>query len=620
MTILRRLFFPVSALLLLVVWPLRHRARRRALHASGWTELRLSGDVSELRPQRDVAQTFVRRILKRKDPPRVVLSRLRKFVDEMITDPYAKGVLVRIGALSGGWASAAAIRDELMRLREAGRQVVIHLENNVDNRQAMIAGAGTRVLMTPSGTMGAVGSASNGVFLRDTLDRLGLLIEAPSHGRYKSAPDQFTRVDRSEADEEQTRTLVDQLDDALLTSLMAGRVLNRADAEALIDAAPMVGGHAHKAGFCDAIARDEELGEALRQADGSDDAPRTVGAGRYLELRTIPKLWPVRRRVGVVRVHGPIIDQAGRFGLPDQEMAVTETVVDDLRAALADPKIGAVVMHINSRGGSVTASDAIYAAAARVNQEKPVIACFGDVAASGGYYVGCGARAIVASPLTVTGSIGVFAMIPTWKKLTERWAVGHDVLKNRKNAGLYDPWAGFDDETRAQAQREVSAMYDTFINLVAESRSLDVDDVDAVAQGRVWTGRDARQHRLLDDLGGFPAAVELAKSEAGGQFNPEPVIVTAKGPQSRPGPHDPDRPPARRRWLGARASSFDAAGGLLDGDGRPAAALAPGWTVLAAAGLLGGFDPVALETLALLAAPAGRRTRILAYAPIIAPV
>ncbi len=607
MNILRRLIFPLTACVLLIALPLRQRRRRLALRKSGWAELRLTGDVFEVRPERDVTQAFVRRLLKRKDPPRVVLSRLRRFVDEIVADGYARGVLVRIGALGGGWAAAAAIHAELIRLKEAGRQVVIHLEGNVDNRQAMIATAGTRVTMTPSATMGAAGSAAPGLFLRDALDKVGVRIEATSHGRYKSAPEQFTRVDRSDEDAEQTRAIVDQLDDALVSGLMAGRVLNRADAEALVDRAPMVGTQAVTAGFCDQIVRDEDLGDAIRAVDGSESTPAPVGAGRYLQDRTVPNLWPRRRYVGVVRVHGPIIDQPARLPLPDQQVAVADAVVDDLRAALADAKIGAVVLHVDSRGGSVTASDAIYSAVRRLDQEKPVIACFGDVAASGGYYVACGARSINASALTLTGSIGVFGLIPTWAKLTERWGVGHDVLKNRKHAAIYDPWAGFDDEARAHAQEGVSAMYQTFIELVAQARGLKTDEVDAVAQGRVWTGKDARQHRLLDDLGGFPTAVEHAKAEAGGLFADDPVVVSAKGPMSRP-------PPVGAPVDGSALLRADAT--LLDGDptaGGGDLLTRLGWTAL-------GPSPVLAEILALTAASGAGGYRVFAYAPVTSPV
>ena len=215
---------------------------------------------------------------------------------------------------------------------------------------------------------------------------------------------------------------------------------------------------------------------------------------------------PQQRRGLVISERASAFDRwrCIRTGTP-QFLAIDRAVVADLRGALEDPSINAVVLHVDSRGGSVTASDAIYSAVHRLDKEKPVVACFGDVSASGGYYVACGARSIVASPLTITGSIGVFAMIPTWPKLTEMLSVGHDVVKNRRHADLYDPWTGLREDERAFAQESVAAMYDAFISLVAESCGLTKEEVHAVAEGRVWSGKAARSHRLIDGVGGMDA-------------------------------------------------------------------------------------------------------------------
>jgi len=213
-------------------------------------------------------------------------------------------------------------------------------------------------------------------------------------------------------------------------------------------------------------------------------------------------------------------------------------VVDDLRAALADKSVGAVVLHVNSRGGSVTASEAIWAAVRRVDKDKPVIACFGDVAASGGYYVACGARNIVAAPLTVTGSIGVFGMLPTWPELAARFGVGHDVIKNFDNAALYDPWGGLDARALAHVQREVEGMYEDFVGKVSDARRLPVETVKAVAEGRVWMGTAAREHHLVDGLGGITEAIDRAKSEAGGRFEADPVLVHSLRSRPRPAPFE----------------------------------------------------------------------------------
>lgn len=532
----RLLLAPLSFLFRAIWYPIRARGRKKALEKHGWLELHLEGEVVEVRhPPR--LPPLVQRLLRREEPIKVVLSRLRKFVDEVISDPYAKGVLVRLGILTSGWASAQEIRTLLNRIKEAKKDVVVHVVSHAGNKELLVASAGTKVLMTPAGMFAAVGTAVPGLFLKESLEKVGVKMEVAGKGRFKSAPERFTRTDRSEFDREQTQELVDALDDALIAAVSESRVMERDRAVKMLDEAPMVGTEAKMRGYCDAVVRDEELGGYVKDLEEVEEAPVFVGAGTYLNLRHLPPIFPGRKkRVGIVEVHGPIMDATpGRTSFPDG-IAVDRAVVDDLRLALADPTIHAVVLHVDSRGGSVTASDVIYAAVKRLDGEKPVIACFGDVAASGGYYVACGARSIVCSPLSVTGSIGVFALLPTWPKLSQMLAVGHDVLKNRQNADLYDPWSGMDDEDRAHAGRSVAAIYDAFLGLVAGARGMTKEEVHEVAEGRVWTGRAARTHRLVDGLGGMEEAVDRAKDAAGGRFEKDPVLVRSKSRRLRPNP------------------------------------------------------------------------------------
>jgi protease-4 len=537
--ILRFLWLPFRFVAALIARPFRVRRRKNALKKDGWVELHLEGQIFEHRPVSRVP-ALVRRLLRREEEPRVVLSRLRRFAEELISDPHARGMLVRIGSLGGGWVSAIQIREQLDRIREAGKSILVYVADNAGNREFLIASGATHLLLPPSGALAAVGAAGSTLFLKDTLAKAGIKFEVASRGRYKSAPEQFTRTSRSENDLEQTKALIDELDTTLIRSIAAGRDIAEDDAKALLDRAPIVGVTAQKLGFCDGVARDEDLPEEVRTLEGKDKPPEMLGAGTYLAVRELPPIFKrKKKRVGIVEVHGTIVDRAPQYGSYFERIAAQKAVVNDLRAALADPGIHAVVLHVNSRGGSVTASDAIYAAVNRLNQEKPVIACFQDVAASGGYYVACGARAIVCSPLTVTGSIGVFAMYPLWPELGSRIGIHHDVVKNRLHAALYDPWREIDEETRKHADEQVGAMYDLFISLVAEARNRSKDEIDRVAQGRVWSGRAAQEHGLIDGLGGMIEAIDRAQSAAGGGvFESEPVLVRSRRHHGRPLPFD----------------------------------------------------------------------------------
>lgn len=517
--------------------PLRELARRRALMGRGWVELNLSGEVVELRREERVQEVLLRRALQQPEPKRVVLERLRLLVDELLSDPLARGVLIKLGGLAGGWAKTEMVRKELLRLREGGKYVLIQFERTAGNRELLVGSAASRLLAPPTALLAAGGTAAPGLFLKGFLDKIGLTFEVASAGRFKSAPDQFTRTSRSDPDREQTKAIVDALDEALVEALRTGRGCDDEKAKAFLAEAPIVGRRAKELGLVDGLALDEDLLKEVQTADDKTRNQPPLGAGRYLAVRRPPTPWSrVERHVGVVRVVGNIVDEApGSLG-GAAEAAVERRVVADLRAALRDQTVASVVLLVDSRGGSVTASDAIWAAVKRLDGEKPVVAYFSDVSASGGYYVACGARAIVCSPLTITGSIGVFSVIPTWPDLTRRLEIGQDVVKNLEHADLYNPWAGFDDERRARAQREVEVMYEAFLERVQEARKMDRDAAHEVAQGRVWMGRDAHEAGLVDGLGGFEEALDRARHLAGGKVSDRPRVVKARRPQSRPTP------------------------------------------------------------------------------------
>ncbi|MEQ9502653.1 MAG: signal peptide peptidase SppA [Deltaproteobacteria bacterium] len=577
MRILRLLAVPIVVLWALIVRPLQIRARKRILKKNGWAELHLEGQVMEMRPVEKLAQQLVKRAMQREDPPRVVLARLRRFAEEIASDKHARGVLVRIDALSCGLASATAIRRELMNIRDAKKEVVVHLARNAGNLEMFVASAATKIYATPVGAIASVGMSSVGLFMAETLERIGVKIQVASRGRFKSAPDRFTRTERSDADREQTQALIDEVDAELATAIADGRRIPEPDAITMIDSLPMIGTQALDKGFIDGLARDEDLPTVVQTIEDAEEPARFVGAGAYLDARTIHPLFPrKRKRIGIVQVHGAIVDKAPPYQQVSGSAAVEKAVVDDLRTALNDKTIGAVVMHIDSRGGSVTASDAMYAAVKRLDQEKPVIACFADVSASGGYYVGCGARAIVCDPLTITGSIGVFAMIPTLQRLTEKIDLKHDVIENRKHASLFNLYRDLTPENREATDAEVEAMYERFLSIVGEARDMTRDEVDEVAQGRVWTGRAARKHRLVDGLGGMEEALGRARDACPDRLDDRPVLVTSKGSQRRPEPFVPaEAARVLMQWVGAAEVPVDLLTMMLTGSRHSVWAYAP---------------------------------------------
>ncbi|MBX2813797.1 MAG: signal peptide peptidase SppA [Myxococcales bacterium] len=530
--------FTLLAAFAALLWPLRNLARRRALYGRGWVELTIAGEITEFRRDEVIQELLRRRLLQQKEPRRVVLDRLHQLVDELVADTHAKGVLVRLGPVTGGWASADAVRQALLRLRDGGKYVVLHIERVAGNREMLIASAADRLLMPPTATIAAGGTAAPGLYFKALLNRAGFTAEVASAGRYKSAPDQFTRTTRSSADHEQTKAIVDTLDHFLIEAMQVTGRMDGSRARSLLESAPMVGIRAKQLEWIDGLAHDEDLAQATPSSGENTSSKAPLPASRYLQIRTLSNPFePRRRQIGIVKIVGNILDEGPPQNFGNAELAVEHRVVADLRASLEDQNIAAVVLVINSRGGSVTASDAIWSAIKRLNHEKPVIAYLSDVAASGGYYVACGARAIVGSPLTITGSIGVFSVVPTWRTLSERLGIGQDVIKNLPNADMYNPWMGFDETRRAHAQQEVEIMYETFLERVAEARNITRDAAHDVAQGRVWIGQDAHDAGLLDGLGGIQEAIERARSLVSGeQLAPRPIVVRSKKFQRRPQP------------------------------------------------------------------------------------
>lgn len=486
---------------------------------------------------------IVQRFLRAERGPRVRLLRLERFIDAFTKDPRTKGLLVRLGPLDAGWARVSRIQAQLARARAAGKTVLVHLTHSADNREYFAALGGTRIMAVPSALIAPVGAAARTIFLKETLERAGVRFEVAAAGRFKSAPEAFTRTDRSESDREQTLALVQSIDAALVSHLAEARKVDETQAKAWIDAAPLTG-HQAVPTLLDGVAHDEDLPAEIQRLAGLLKPPALVPAGRYASMAISTPLFRPRRVIGIVEVHGAI----GESRFPAMEylepIATERTVVADLRAALADGRIGAVVLHVDSRGGSVLASDAIYAAVRRLAAEKPVIACFGDVAASGGYYVACGAQAIVASPLTVTGSIGAFLMLPTWSELAVRLGLHLDVIRQRKNAAAFDPWQGVSAEEHAHLSAQIAATYRAFVAIVARARSRSIEEIEGVAQGRVWMGSDAARVGLVDGLGGMTEAMARARAAAKARLAEEPVVIRARKPLPRPpAPPAPPAPP-----------------------------------------------------------------------------
>lgn len=515
--------------------PIRGLMLRRLLR-DGWLELPLEGACREALDRRTRLQENLRKLLRPRDPGFVALQDLEKLAAKVCAAPGVQGLWVRLDGFEVGWTGAERIRELLARVSESGRRVVVQVEGGLDTRGALIASAADRVVMSPASGYDAAGSAAKGLFFADLLHRWGIQVEVAAAGRYKSAPDALTRTSRSPEDAEQIRAIVEALDDRLIEAIGASRGRTAEEVRSRLAKAPMTARQALSLGLIDGVERNDDAPSYARTLVGLDRPPRFGSADQFAALRVGSLRAPFKRkRLAVVKVHGTIVDRRGP-SLPGADTAVRDEVVDDLRHALSDDRIGGVVLHVDSRGGSVTASDAIYGAVRRLSESKPVVAVLADAAASGGYYVACGASRILCHPWTLTGSIGVFMLFPTWPELMRRAGVGQDVIRTLEHANLLDPFNGLDESGRQHLQGQVESLYDLFLEVVSQARHRSRDEIDAVAQGRVWLGQDALKAGLVDGHGKLQDGLDWLQSQLPAPVDPEPTWIHTRRSQPRPGP------------------------------------------------------------------------------------
>ncbi|MDT5092826.1 MAG: protease [Mycobacterium sp.] len=453
-----------------------------------------------------------------------------------------------------------------------------------------LASAFREVWMQSSGTVGLVGFATNALFLRDALKKAGIEAQYIARGEYKSAVNRFTQDRYTDAHREADSQLIESLHTQVWKAVAESRHLEPAEVDALADKAPLLRDDAvtgrliDRIGFRDeAYARMAELVGApgispeggsdtpaqLRPPDAdSDDAPPRLYLSRYARAtasRPTPSMPPIPGRktkptIAVVTLHGPIV--SGRGGpqvLPlGNSSAGGDTIAAALREAAADDAVSAVVLRVDSPGGSVIGSETIWREVNRVRDGgKPVVASMGSVAASGGYYVSMSADAIVANAGTITGSIGVMAGKLVARELKDRLGVGFDSVRTNPNADAWSINQPFTDEQRAHVEAEADLLYTDFVERVAQGRKMTVEAVDAIARGRVWTGVDALEHGLVDELGGLRTAIKRAKVLAGLEPDADVRLVSFPGSSMfdflRPKPSSQP----------AAASLSDAVGALL---------------------------------------------------------
>ena len=465
-------------------------------------------------------------------------------------DPRVAGLIARVQLGASPPAAVQELREAIAAF-SAVKPSLAWAETYPGTLSYYLASAFGEVWMQPSGSVGLIGFASNATFLRDALDKVGIQAQFVARGEYKSAVNLFTEDGFTDAHREAVTRMLESLQDQVWQAVAESRSIDSGVLDALADRAPLLRDDAVASGLVDRIGfRDEayariaELvgveGVSPDANESTDDAPprlyltRYGGAGRSRLTPPVPAV-PGRRSkptLAVIDIEGSIVD--GRSGpqfLPFGPSSVGgDTIAAALREAAADDSVSAIVLRVDSPGGSVTASETIWREVTRVRERgKPVVASMGSVAASGGYYVAMSADAIVANPATITGSIGVFSGKLVVRDLKDRLGVASDSVRTNANADAWSIDAPFTPQQQAHREAEADLFYADFVERVAEGRNLTTEAVDAVARGRIWTGSDALERGLVDELGGLRTAVRRAKILAGLDEDSEVRIVSYPG-------------------------------------------------------------------------------------------
>ncbi|MGF1511728.1 MAG: signal peptide peptidase SppA [Myxococcota bacterium] len=439
-----------------------------------------------------------------------VYGQAQLLLDRVLRSPSVAGAILRIGRLDIGWGKASELREGILRARSAGKRFACHLEAGTDI-DYFVASACDQVLMRPVAPLNLNGISATYVYVGEGLDRLGVEVQAVRRGRYKTAPDLYTRKNSSDEGREAANALLDVTFDELIAGVASSRDLKQDDVRAVIDLGTTTPQEAVEKRLVDDVVYSDELRDWVRRRFG---AVSIVPADGYVEPER-PR-WADPARIAVIYVDAPITEGSSlRLPLGFGTTSGADTIIDSLNRAREDPSIKGVVLRIDTPGGDAVASDRIARAVQRLARRKPVAASMGDIATSGGYFVAAPAGIIFAEPSTITGSIGVFSLRVTAADLLARLGIFAEVFERGEHAGLGSWLVPFEKGDEAIAEKRVDFFYDRFLEVISKSRDLSKEQVRSVAEGRVWSGRDAKERQLIDEFGGLMDAVAWVRRSAG---------------------------------------------------------------------------------------------------------
>jgi protease-4 len=445
---------------------------------------------------------------------------VRAFVDGLEKakrDPRIKAVLLMPSSLSlPYWGKVQELRDAIIDFKKSRKTVVAFLEYGGD-REYYLATAADKVYLLPTSTLDLTGVASYELFLRGTLDKIGAVPDAVHVGEYKTAVNQMTEKAFTPAHREMTESLNRDMYDQLIRGIADARKKSVEDVRALVDQGPFVPEDALRHGLVDELAYEDQLDDRVPELRSGSRETRRIEGSDYQRIRAESVGFRRRSRIAIIYAVGTIVSGKSTFDPLNGSVVGSETLVEQIREVRDDDSVKAIILRVDSPGGSSVASDVIWRELMITRDQKPsrpLIASMSDLAASGGYYISMPAQVIVAQPATLTGSIGVYSLKFAVRGTLNKIGVTTETVTSGANADIYSPFDTFSPSQRARLQDQVQSFYENFVEKAAESRKTTPEKIDAVAQGRVWTGRQARERGLVDTLGGLDVAIRIAKERA----------------------------------------------------------------------------------------------------------
>jgi len=453
------------------------------------------------------------------DHPTTFLDFLR-LLRRIREDSRIEGVVVRVTSLSIGWAKAQEIRTALLDLRSAGKRVIGLIEQEAGGAtlEYYVASAARPLYLSPSATVPVNGLAAQVLLLGGVWEKLGIEMNVEKIREYKTFGDTIANKEMTAQHREMTGSLLDSMNDQVVGDIAGARDLSDAEVRAWIDKAPSTGRELEAAKLSDGVRHIQDLETEL-----SPEQP-FLQAKEYKAARRNNGLMSARPQIAVVYAAGNIVSGESSGGAGGNTIGA-DSLSEALRTAQDDDDIKAIILRVDSPGGSALASDIIWRATQSARKRKPLVVSMSDVAASGGYYIAAGADRILALPGTLTGSIGVVSVRPYVRELLKKLGINSETIKRGRLADIDDSTTPVDAERRKRLQTEMEHIYSVFVDRVADGRRLTTERVNEIGRGRVWTGVQAKEVGLVDELGGFASAEAAAKNLAGIAEAEEPELI-----------------------------------------------------------------------------------------------